>query len=128
MSETTTTKTTAEKAKAAGAKTPGDKKKATSAKVKALQAEAAQGDFIVELQGETFTVHVEAYQQKVAEDYEFMEYSMKGILPLMLDVLLDSADREKLKDLARNEETNVVSFEKMGELFAELMEAAGQGN
>ena len=124
----TTTKTTAEKAKAAGAKTPGDKKKATSAKVKALQAEAAKGDIIVELQGETFTVHVDAYQQKVADDYEFMEYSMKGLLPLMLDVLLGSADREKLKDLARDEETNVVSTEKMGELFAELMEAAGQGN
>lgn len=128
MPQTTTTKTTAEKAKAAGAKTPGDKKKATSAKVKALQAEAAKGDIVVELQGEMFTVHVESYQKKISEDYEFMEYSMKGILPLMLDVLLDSADREKLKNLARDEETNLVSPEKMGDLFAELMEAGGQGN
>lgn len=128
MSETTTTKTTAEKAKAAGAKSPGDKKKATSAKVKALQAEAAKGDVIVEVRGEVFTVHVEKYQQRTVDDYEFMEMSLKGMLPVMLDELLDSGDQEKLKDLVRDKETNRVGTEQMGEVFTELMEAAGQGN
>lgn len=127
MSETTT-KSTAEKAKAAGAKSPADKKKAASAQLKALQAEAAAGDVVVELHGEFLTVHVEAYQKKTVDDYEFMEISMKGILPAMLDVLLDAKDREKLKSIARDEETNLVSTERMAELFSELMEAAGQGN
>lgn len=127
MSETTV-KTTAEKAKAAGAKSPGDKKKATSAKVKALQAEAAEGDRVVEVRGETFTVHVEKYQDRMNEDYEFMEMATSGMLPAMLSVLLDRADHQKLKELARDEETKRVSPETMSDLFQELMEATGQGN
>lgn len=127
MSEPTT-KTTAEKAREAGAKTPGDKKKATSAKVKALQAEAAEGDRIVELRGETFTVHVDAYQDRMSEDYEFMEMASAGMLPAMLGVLLDRADHTRLKELARDEDTRRVSPEAMSQLFQELMEAAGQGN
>lgn len=127
MSETTT-KTTAEKARAAGAKSPADQKKATSAKVKALQAEAAEGDRIVEIRDETFTVHVDAYQDRMSEDYEFMEMAASGMLPAMLSVLLDRQDHQKLKELARDEETRRVSPEAMSDLFQELMEAAGQGN
>lgn len=127
MSETTV-KTTAEKAKSAGAKSPGDKKKATSAKVKAMQAEAANGDRVVEVRGETFTVHVEQYQDRMNEDYEFMEMAASGMLPAMLSVLLDRTDHTKLKELARDEETRKISPDAMGELFQELMEAAGQGN
>lgn len=126
MSETT--KSTAEKAREAGAKTPGDKKKATSAKVKAMQAEATEGDTIVELHGETFTVHVGKYQDRMSEDYEFMEMAAAGMLPAMLSVLLDRADHGKLKELARDEETKKISPEAMSDLFQELMEAAGQGN
>lgn len=130
MSETTTTaaKTTAEKAKAAGAKNPADKKKATSAKVKALQSEAAKGDRVVEVRGEVFTVHVDAYQQRMNEDYEFMEMAASGMLPAMLSVLLDRADHTKMKELARDEDTNKITPEAMSDLFQELMEAAGQGN
>lgn len=127
MSETTT-KTTADKAREAGAKNPADKKKATSAKVKALQAEAAEGDRVVELRGETFTVHSDAYQERMNEDYEFMEMASAGMLPAMLSVLLDRSDHTKLKELARDEETRKVSPEVMSDLFQELMGAAGQGN
>lgn len=127
MSETTV-KSTAEKAKAAGAKNPADKKKATSAKVKALQAEAAEGDRVVEVRGETFTVHVEAYQDRMNEDYEFMEMAASGMLPAMLSVLLDRPDHTKLKELARDEESKKISPEAMSDLFQELMEATGQGN
>lgn len=126
MSENT--KTTAEKAREAGAKNPADKKKATSAKVKALQAEAAEGDQVVELRGETFTVHIGAYQDRMSEDYEFMEMAAHGMLPAMLAVLLDRGDHTKLKELARDEETRKISPEVMSDLFQELMEAAGQGN
>lgn len=127
MSETTT-KTTAEKAREAGAKSPADQKKATSAKVKALQAEAADGDRVVELRGEPFTVHVDEYQTRMAEDYEFMEMAASGMLPAMLSVLLDRKDHQRMKELARDEETRKVSPEAMSDLFQELMEAAGQGN
>ena len=59
MSESTTKKSTAQKAREAGAKTPDDKKKAASAKLKAMRAEAAEGDVVIELHGETLTVHLE---------------------------------------------------------------------
>lgn len=127
MSETTT-KSTAEKAREAGAKNPADKKKATSAKVKALQAEAADGDRVVEVRGEAFVVHIDEYQKRMTEDYEFMEMASSGMLPAMLGVLLDRKDHQRLKEIARDEETRKVDPEAMSDLFQELMEAVGQGN
>lgn len=123
------TKATAKtKAIQAGAKPPADRKKAASAKVKAMQAEAGQGDMVVEVRGEALTVHVRAYQDRMSDDYEFMEMASVGLLPAMLRVLLDQGDIDRLKDLARNEETGTVSTVTMSEIFQELMEAVGQGN
>lgn len=126
MSETTVTKTPA--ARPAGTKAPQDRKKAASAKLKAMRDEAVKGDVVVELRGEFFTVHVDEYQTRMSEDYEFMEMAAAGMLPSMLSVLLGQKGHQDLKELARDEDTNKVSPEQMSDLFQELMEAAGQGN
>lgn len=124
----TTTKTTKQRAIEAGAKVPQDHKAAKPAVVKAMQKEAAEGDVVVELHGETYTVHVREFQERMSEDYEFMEMSAKGVLPILLDVLLDADDHQKLKDSSRDEKTGRVSTPLMADRFRELMEAAGQGN
>lgn len=124
----TDTKTSTQQARAAGAKTPADRKKAASATVKALQAEAADGDRVIELRGEPITVHLKAFQDRIASDYEFMEQVTNGMIPVILTSLLGSDGHQKLKELARDQDTNKVSPEKMGELFNEVAEAAGLGN
>lgn len=128
MSDTKSTTNAKSKAMRAGAKPPADRKKAASATVKAMQAEADEGDQIVEVRGEVFTVHVQKYQARMVDDYEFMEMASAGMLPAMLGVLLDREDNNRLKNLARNKGTGNVSTEVMAELFQELLEAAGQGN
>lgn len=126
--ESTTKKSTAQKAREAGAKTPDDKKKAASAKLKAMRAEAAEGDVVIELHGETLTVHLEEFQKQASENYEFQEVMASGLIAPLLSVLLDRADIAKLKEIARDPETKIVSSDRMTELFAEVTEAAGQGN
>ena len=125
MSETTSA---AAKAKASGAKTPADRKKAASAKVKAMQAEATEGNVVVELHGETYTVHLAEFQRMAQENYEFQQVMTTGLVAPLLDILVDREDHEKLKESARDEETGEVSTKRMEKLFQELTEAAGQGN
>lgn len=125
MSENTTA---TEKAKASGAKTPADRKKAASAKVKAMQAEATEGDVIVELHGETYTVHLAEFQRQVQKNYEFQEIMTTGLISPLLKVLLSDKDHEKLKESVRDKDSGEVDTERMTELFQELTEAAGQGN
>lgn len=123
-----TTNETKKKAAAAGVKTPSDYKKAASPKLKAMRAEAAEGDVVVEFEGEFYTVHVRRYEQRLADDYEFMEVASKGAIALMLDELLDKEDIDKLKNSIRDEDTGRVKTERMVEKFEQLMEAVGQGN
>lgn len=104
-------------------------KSTAPAKVKALKAEAdTAGNVEVELWGEKFTVHVGEFQRRMSEDYEFMELSSRGMIPAMLDVLVSAKTVNIMKEAARDPETKRVSVERMGELFQELMEEAGQGN
>lgn len=124
----TGTKTSTQQARAAGAKTPADRRKAASATVKALQAEAADGDLVVDIRGEAITLHLKKFQDRLTEDYEFMELVTKGAIPVMLEELAGSDGHQQLKELARNKDTNKVSTEVMGELFQEVAEAAGLGN
>lgn len=122
------TKTTSEKAREAGAKSAADRKKAASAKVKALQAEAHEGDVVVELHGNTYTVHLAEFQRQAQSNYEFQEVITSGMIAPLLATLLDRDDVAKLKEIARDEDSREVSTERMTELFQELTEAAGQGN
>lgn len=131
MSDTTkkSEKTTAEKARAAGAKVPTqDHKEALSPKVKAMQKEATEGDVVVEHKDHIFTLRVGAFQTRMVEDYEFMEAVTSGILPMMINELLDSKDQAALKDLVRNPDTGRVPVEPLAEEFGVLMEAGGLGN
>lgn len=125
----TAKKTTAQKARAAGAKVPTqDHKEPLSPKVKALQKEAAEGDVVVEHEGHIFTLRVGAFQNRMVEDYEFMEAVTSGILPMMINELLDSKDQAALKNLVRDPDTKRVPVEPLAEEFGILMEAGGLGN
>ncbi|GAA1333934.1 hypothetical protein GCM10009592_28710 [Brachybacterium rhamnosum] len=124
----TDTKVATQQARAAGAKTPADRKKAASATVKALQAEAAEGDRVIELRGEPITVHLKAFQDRLADDYEFMEQVTQGMIPAILVELVGNDGHQQLKDLARDKTTQKVSTESMAELFQEVMEATNLGN
>lgn len=134
MSETTTSTakspkgTTKQKAAAAGAKIDEGHKKDLSPKIKALQAEAAEGDVVVAFRDETFTLHVEAFQGRMADDYEFMEQVTSGILPVMVRELLSTDDQTLLKNLVRDPETKKVNTEVFAEAFSELMTEGGLGN
>ena len=129
MSETTkSTKGTAkQKAAAAGVKTE-DHQKDLSPKIKAMQAEAAEGDVVVAYRDEVFTLRVEAFQNRMADDYEFMEQVTSGILPVMVRELLSNDDQNRLKDLVRDPDTNRVKTEVFAEAFNELMSEGGMGN
>lgn len=127
--ENTKVETTAQKARKAGAKVPTqDHKKAASAKLKALRKEAAEGDVVVEHKGHFYTLRVGAFQERMVEDYEFMEAVTSGILPAMIRELLSAEDQAALKDLVRNPDTNRVPVEPLAEEFGVLMEAGGLGN
>lgn len=134
MSETnkSTTKspkgTAKQKAAAAGVKVDESFKKDLSPKIKALQAEAAEGDVVVAYRDELFTLHVESFQERMADDYEFMEQVTSGILPVMVRELLSSDDQNRLKDLVRDPDTNRVKTEVFAEAFNDLMSAGGMGN
>lgn len=125
MNDTTTA---TQQARAAGAKTPADRKKAASATVKAMRAEAADGDRVIELHGEPITVHLKAFQDRLSDDYEFMEQVTQGMIPTILVELVGNDGHQQLKELARDKDTGKVSTEKMGELFQEVMEATNLGN
>lgn len=132
MSESTISKspkgTTKQKAAAAGAKVDEGHKKDLSPKIKALQAEAAEGDVVVAFRDETFTLHIESFQERMADDYEFMEQVTSGILPVMVSELLGSDDQARLKNLVRDPETKKVKTEVFAEAFSELMAEGGLGN
>lgn len=119
--------TAKQKAAAAGVKTE-DRKKDLSPQIKALQAEAAEGDVVVGFRGETFTLRVGAFQERMVDDYEFMEQVTSGILPVMVRELLDNDDQNRLKDLVRDPDTKKVKTEVFAEAFNELMSEGGMGN
>lgn len=121
----TTTTATAQRPK--NAAKPQDHKKAASAKVKALQKEAEAGTQVVEVRGETYTLRKEQFQNRVRDDYEFMEMVTQGVLPVMINELLSKGDADKMKDACRSEDGRV-STEGMADLFQEIMEAGGLGN
>lgn len=124
MNTTQTKKTTVP----AGAKKPQDRKKAASAELKALRAEAEEGVTVVEYKGEFFHLYVDRFNQRMADDYEFMDAVSRGVIPFMVRELLGEKGHMQLIDLVRDEETGLVSTERMGEVFQELMEEAGLGN
>lgn len=132
MSESTTSKspkgTTKQKAAAAGAKVDEGHKKDLAPQIKALQAEAAEGDVVVNYRDELFTLRVGAFQERMADDYEFMEQVTSGILPMMVAELLSSKDQNRLKDLVRDPETEKVKTEVFAEAFNDLMGEGGMGN
>lgn len=118
---------TKQKAAAAGS-APEDHKKDLSQQIKALQAEAAEGDVVVGFRGETFTLHSQAFQDRLAEDYEFMEAVTDGNLPAMIREILSDEDQARLKDLVRDPDTNKVKTEVFAKAFQELMAEGGLGN
>lgn len=124
MSEKSTTK---QKAAAAGVKTE-DHKKDISQQIKALEAEAAEGDVVVSFRDEAFTLRSQAFQDRLAEDYEFMEQVTDGNLPAMIRELLSSEDQARLKDLVRDPDTGKVKTEVFAKAFSELMAEGGLGN
>lgn len=131
MSESTTKSpkgTTKQKAAAAGAKLDEGHKQDLSSKVKALQAEAAEGDIVVTFRDETFTLHSTAFQERLADDYEYMEQVTDGNLPAMVRELLSDDDQTKLKDLLRDPDTKRVGTETFAKAFSEIMSEGGLGN
>lgn len=124
MSEKSTTK---QKAASVGAKTE-DHKKDLSQQIKALQAEAAEGDVVVGFRNETFTLRSQAFQDRLAEDYEFMEQVTDGNLPAMIREVLSDEDQARLKDLVRDPDTKKVKTEVFAKAFSELMAEGGLGN
>ena len=130
MSESTTrsTRGTAkQKAAAAGVKTE-DHKKDISQQIKALEAEAAEGDVVVAFRDEPFTLHSKAFQDRLADDYEFMEQVTDGNLPAMIREILSDEDQARLKELVRDPDTNKIKTEVFAQAFSELMADGGLGN
>ena len=125
MSETKSK--TKQKAAAAGS-APEDHKPDLSQRIKALEAEAAEGDAVVGFRGEVFTLRSQAFQDRLAEDYEFLEMVTDGNLPAMIRELLPDEDQERLKDLVRDPDTRKVKTEVFAKAFQALMAAAGLGN
>lgn len=125
MSETKST--TKQKAAAAGS-APEDRKPDLSQQIKALQAEAAEGDVVVGFRGEVFTLHSKAFQDRLAEDYEFMEQVTDGNLPAMIREILSDEDQSRLKDLVRDPDTGKIKTEVFAKAFQELMAEGGLGN
>lgn len=125
MSETKSK--TKQKAAAAGS-APEDRKPDLSQRIKALKAEAAEGDVVVGFRGEVFTLRSKAFQDRLAEDYEFLELVTDGNLPAMIRELLPDEDQERLKDLVRDPDTRKIKTEVFAKAFQELMAAGGLGN
>ena len=71
---------------------------------------------------------MDRFNQRMADDYEFMDAVSRGVIPFMVRELLGEKGHMQLIDLVRDEETGLVSTERMGEVFQELMEEAGLGN
>lgn len=129
MSENKSPKgTTKQKAAAAGAKTDEGHKKDLSQRLKALQAEAAEGDTVVVFRDEIFTLRSKAFQDRLAEDYEFMEQVTDGNLPAMVREILSDEEHSRLKDLVRDPETKKINTEVFAKAFSELMAEGGLGN
>ena len=118
MSETKSK--TKQKAAAAGS-APEDHKPDLSQRIKALEAEAAAGDAVVGFRGEVFTLRSQAFQDRLAEDYEFLEMVTDGNLPAMIRELLPDEDQERLKDLVRDPDTRKVKTEVFAKAFQELI-------
>ena len=127
MSETKSTSKTKQKAAAAGVKAE-DRKQDLSQRIKALKAEAAEGDVVVGYRDEVFTVRSKAFQDRLAEDYEFMELVTDGNLPAMIRELLSDEDQARLKDLVRDPDTRKIKTEVFAKAFQELMAEGGLGN
>ena len=127
MSESTKG-TTKQKALAAGAKVDEGHKADLSQKVKALQAEAAEGDVVVTFRDEVFTLRSAAFQERLADDYEFMEQVTDGNLPAMVREVLSTEDQNRLKDLVRDPDTNKIKTEVYAKAFGDLMAEGGLGN
>lgn len=125
MSETKSK--TKQKAAAAGS-APEDRKPDLSQRIKALKAEAAEGDVVVGFRGEVFTLRSKAFQDRLAEDYEFLELVTDGNLPAMIRELLPDEDQERLKDLVRDPDTRKIKTEVFAKAFQELMAEGGLGN
>lgn len=135
MTDTTTAKvsgdqakTTAQKARSKGAKTPDDHKSAPSSDLKALQAEAAEGDTVVEYAGEHYTLHLKTFQDRMVEDYEFMEEVTQGSIPAIANLILSDEDRSKLKESLRDPDTKRIGTVAFSTAIGELMQAGGLGN
>lgn len=135
MASTTTSKvtgdaakTTAQRAKTQGAKRPEDHKDAPSTDLKALRDEAAEGDSVVEYDGEFYTLHMKAFQDRLADDYEFMEQVSAGSIPEIAGEILSDEDRDKLKESLRDSDTGRVSTIAFSKAVGELMQAGGLGN
>ena len=134
MSDTTTAKVsgeqakTAQKARTKGAKAPEDHKSAPSSDLKALQAEAAAGDRVVEYAGEVYTLHMQAFQDRMVDDYEFMEQVTQGSIPAIASEILGDEDHAKLKESLRDEETRRIKTEVFAKAIGDLMQAGGLGN
>ena len=127
MSETKSTSKTKQKAAAAGVKAE-DRKQDLSQRIKALKAEAAEGDVVVGYRDEVFTLRSKAFQDRLAEDYEFMELVTDGNLPAMIRELLSDEDQARLKDLVRDPDTRKIKTEVFAKAFQELMAEGGLGN
>ena len=125
MSETKSK--TKQKAAAAGS-APEDRKPGLSQRIKALKAEAAEGDVVVGFRGEVFTLRSQAFQDRLAEDYEFLEMVTDGNLPAMIRELLPDEDQERLKDLVRDPDTRKIKTEVFAKAFQELIAEGGLGN
>ena len=125
MSETKSK--TKQKAAAAGS-APEDRKPGLSQRIKALKAEAAEGDVVVGFRGEVFTLRSQAFQDRLAEDYEFLELVTDGNLPAMIRELLLDEDQERLKDLVRDPDTRKIKTEVFAKAFQELIAEGGLGN
>lgn len=132
MSETTSAKspkgTTKQKAAASGAKLDESHKKDLSQQIKALEAEAAEGDVVVSFRDEAFTLRSAAFQERLADDYEFMEQVTDGNLPAMVREVLSSEDQERLKELVRDPDSKKIKTEVFAKAFGELMAEGGLGN
>ena len=130
MSESTksTKSTTKQKAAAVGAKLDESHKKDLSQQVKALRAEAAEGDAVVTFRDEVFTLHSKTFQDRLADDYEFMEQVTDGNLPAMVREVLSDEDHDRLKELVRDPDSGKIKTEVFAKAFAELMAEGGLGN
>lgn len=132
MSENTPTKsprgTTKQRAAAEGAKLDEGHKPDLSQSVKALEAEAVDGDVVVKFREKAFIVRAASFQERLADDYEFMEQVTDGNLPAMVREVLTEDGQKDLKELVRDPDTKKIRTETYAEAFAELMAAGGLGN